>query len=106
MLIDVKNCFGRKKYFITFADLNVPWCNGNTPVFGTVIQGSNPCGTTLNNSNPEEIFLLFLWGFSLLLILLKGGSDLNGLSIIKKPAIPLWNSRLKIKVFYKLKISS
>ncbi len=23
-----------------------PWCNGNTPVFGTVIQGSSPCGPT------------------------------------------------------------
>ena len=22
------------------------WCNGNTPVFGTVIQGSSPCGPT------------------------------------------------------------
>lgn len=25
-----------------------PWCNGNTPVFGTVIQGSSPCGPTKN----------------------------------------------------------
>lgn len=24
----------------------VPWCNGSTPVFGTVSQGSSPCGTT------------------------------------------------------------
>ncbi len=24
----------------------VPWCNGNTPDFGSGIQGSNPCGTT------------------------------------------------------------
>ena len=24
----------------------VPWCNGNTTDFGSVIQGSNPCGTT------------------------------------------------------------
>ncbi len=23
-----------------------PWCNGNTPVFGTDIQGSSPCGAT------------------------------------------------------------
>ncbi len=29
-----------------FAPAIVPWCNGNTPVFGTVIQGSSPCGTT------------------------------------------------------------
>lgn len=35
-----------KYFFTTFADLNVPWCNGNTPVFGTVILGSSPSGTT------------------------------------------------------------
>ena len=23
-----------------------PWCNGNTTVFGAVIQGSSPCGPT------------------------------------------------------------
>ena len=23
-----------------------PWCNGNTAVFGTVVQGSSPCGPT------------------------------------------------------------
>ena len=26
------------------------WCNGNTTVFGAVIQGSNPCGPTKNLS--------------------------------------------------------
>lgn len=41
MFLLVKNdiCF-------KFATHFVPWCNGNTPVFGTVIQGSSPCGTT------------------------------------------------------------
>jgi len=27
MLIYLKKCFGWKKYFITFADLNARWCN-------------------------------------------------------------------------------
>ncbi len=27
----------------------VPWCNGSTPVFGTVSLGSNPGGTTRNH---------------------------------------------------------
>jgi len=40
----------RKLGFFTekpiFAPLIDPWCNGNTPVFGTVIQGSSPCGST------------------------------------------------------------
>lgn len=25
------------------SEKNGSWCNGNTPVFGTVIQGSSPC---------------------------------------------------------------
>jgi hypothetical protein len=25
---------------------NDPWCNGSTPVFGIVSQGSSPCGST------------------------------------------------------------
>ena len=31
-----------------------PWCNGSTPVFGIVSQGSNPCGSTIKEegSNP------------------------------------------------------
>ena len=27
--------------------MNDSWCNGNTTVFGTVIQGSSPCETTM-----------------------------------------------------------
>ena len=26
------------------------WCNGNTTVFGAVVQGSSPCGPTKNLS--------------------------------------------------------
>ena len=29
-----------------------PWCNGSTPVFGIVSQGSNPCGSTKEGNNP------------------------------------------------------
>lgn len=36
-----------------------PWCNGNTPVFGTVIQGSSPCGPTVKLLNYEEFFYLY-----------------------------------------------
>lgn len=39
-----------------------PWCNGNTPVFGTVIQGSSPCGPT---KTPINLFTRFL-GFFIL----------------------------------------
>lgn len=28
-----------------------PWCNGSTPVFGTVCLGSNPGGATLKRSS-------------------------------------------------------
>jgi hypothetical protein len=34
-----------------------PWCNGNTPVFGTVIQGSSPCGPTEKTPQIEEFFI-------------------------------------------------
>ena len=34
-----------------------PWCNGNTPVFGTVIQGSSPCGPTEKTPHFEEFFI-------------------------------------------------
>ena len=27
--------------------INVPWCNGSTTDFGSVGQGSSPCGTTI-----------------------------------------------------------
>jgi hypothetical protein len=44
--------FVKFKICITFALAiadHVPWCNGNTAVFGTVVQGSSPCGTTKKN---------------------------------------------------------
>ena len=34
-----------------------PWCNGNTTVFGTVIQGSSPCGSTKELFCKEGLFL-------------------------------------------------
>ena len=33
------------------------WCNGNTTVFGAVIQGSNPCGPTKNLSEMRGFFM-------------------------------------------------
>lgn len=42
----MKKMFAEKQKVSKFASAIVPWCNGNTPVFGTVIQGSSPCGTT------------------------------------------------------------
>ena len=33
--------------------MNDSWCNGNTTVFGTVIQGSNPCESTKIKLNIE-----------------------------------------------------
>jgi hypothetical protein len=38
----IENCY-------KFATDFVPWCNGNTPVFGIVILGSSPSGTTDTN---------------------------------------------------------
>jgi hypothetical protein len=44
--------------------LNDPWCNGSTPVFGIVSQGSSPCGSTTTERNSFKIrelrfFILF-----------------------------------------------
>lgn len=36
-----------------------PWCNGNTPVFGTVIQGSSPCGPTKKLRYNYRSFFIF-----------------------------------------------
>ena len=35
------------------------WCNGNTTVFGTVIQGSSPCRPTKKLLHLKELFLCF-----------------------------------------------
>lgn len=45
--------FAINKIYITFAlaiTNHVPWCNGNTAVFGTVVLGSSPSGTTKKSS--------------------------------------------------------
>src|SRR5690606_40634322 len=34
-----------------------PWCNGNTTVFGAVIQGSSPCGPT-NKTKQNKLILV------------------------------------------------
>ena len=34
-----------------FARINDLWCNGNTTVFGTVVQGSSPCKSTNIKTN-------------------------------------------------------
>jgi hypothetical protein len=39
LFAEIENCY-------KFATDFVPWCNGNTPVFGIVILGSSPSGTT------------------------------------------------------------
>ena len=56
--------FGLKKIYITFAPAITMialviglWCNGNTPVFGTVIQGSSPCGPTKKLLKWEAFFI-------------------------------------------------
>ena len=36
-------CF---KVYVNFAPANDSWCNGSTPVFGIVSQGSSPCEST------------------------------------------------------------
>lgn len=54
------------KICITFALAianHVPWCNGNTAVFGTVVQGSSPCGTT----KKPRYFRGFFYAYSFLL---------------------------------------
>ncbi len=58
--------FGLKKIYITFAPAITMmalviglWCNGNTPVFGTVIQGSSPCGPTKNSSIIWGVFYFY-----------------------------------------------
>jgi hypothetical protein len=35
---------------------NDPWCNGSTPVFGIVSQGSSPCGSTKKLQEIEAFF--------------------------------------------------
>ena len=35
------------------------WCNGNTTVFGAVIQGSSPCEPTKNPTFYKVGFFLF-----------------------------------------------
>ena len=37
-----------------------PWCNGNTPVFGTVFPGSSPGGATEQSTKPPPQRWLFL----------------------------------------------
>ncbi len=38
-----------QELFIADFNKNIsPWCNGSTTVFGTVCQGSNPCGEAIN----------------------------------------------------------
>jgi hypothetical protein len=47
-----------KFYFCASEKSTVRWCNGNTPDFDSVIQGSSPCRTTIKNP-----FTLFSKGF-------------------------------------------
>ena len=48
------------KICVTFAlaiSNHGPWCNGNTAVFGTVVQGSSPCGPTKKPRNFGAFFM-------------------------------------------------
>ena len=54
----ILNIFAGLKLCIKFAPAlpqaglqNDPWCNGSTPVFGIVSQGSSPCGSTYKIRN-------------------------------------------------------
>lgn len=38
-----------------------PWCNGSTPVFGTVSQGSSPCGSTKRGNTDNSLIASFLF---------------------------------------------
>lgn len=59
-----------KKYFAEIENSSIfalaitedPWCNGSTPVFGTVCRGSNPCGSTEIKSSSQcgELFLFLI----------------------------------------------
>ncbi len=44
----IKKCLFRSNFVLNLHALRGigPWCNGNTPVFGTVILGSSPSGPT------------------------------------------------------------
>lgn len=43
--------YGEKAIIFAPANSIDPWCNGNTPVFGTVILGSSPSGSTESLDN-------------------------------------------------------
>jgi hypothetical protein len=40
-----------------YCSLIGPWCNGNTTVFGAVVQGSSPCGPTKKSFRNEGFFV-------------------------------------------------
>ena len=45
------------KVSLTFAPENDSWCNGSTPVFGIVSQGSSPCESTKKLQFIEAFFV-------------------------------------------------
>tara|TARA_R110002051_G_scaffold159536_3_gene230954 strand:- start:16133 stop:16330 length:198 start_codon:yes stop_codon:yes gene_type:complete len=51
IFVDVKLCYK----FAPLLEVMVHGVIGNTPVFGTVIQGSSPCGPTQILENPTLI---------------------------------------------------
>ena len=42
-----------KTLLVICVPVNTRWCNGNTRVFGTLVQGSNPC---------RVVLVLLAWG--------------------------------------------
>lgn len=43
------------------------WCNGNTEDFGSLVQGSNPCGAT--NFKISNMIIFLIWIIPIILIL-------------------------------------
>ncbi len=53
--IIVNPCRNRKSLYICITKQSDLWCNGSTPVFGTVSWGSNPCGSTISADNQRFV---------------------------------------------------
>ncbi len=58
----MKIYLANKNFGLNLHSQNDPWCNGSTPVFGIVSQGSSPCGSTakFHNSFIKELWFFYL----------------------------------------------
>lgn len=72
IFLSVKPIFDKNKVYIIIIAFNeaylriVSWCNGSTPGFGPVSQGSNPCETTYK----AQLFVFQMVVFFLLYVLI------------------------------------